>query len=127
MPNTSIMGNRIATVRTLGGIDIVLGLWLIVSPFLLGYANLTTPLWNSIIIGVAVAALAATQTSREGYRRGWTGWVNVVLGIWLIFSPFILGFADVTSALWNNIILGIAITVLAAWSALYSAPNNTQV
>lgn len=118
MPNTSIMGNRITTVRTVSGIDIVLGLWLVISPFILGYGNLATPMWNSVIVGIAVAALAASRTGGEGYRRAWPSWVNVVLGVWLIFSPFILGFAEVNAALWNNIILGIGVAVLAAWSAL---------
>ncbi len=43
--------------------NIVLGLWLIVAPFALGFTNLAGPMWNQIIVGLLVggAALAATM------------------------------------------------------------------
>lgn len=37
--------------------NVVLGLWLIAAPFVLSYAGTVAPLWNDIIVGVAVAAL----------------------------------------------------------------------
>ena len=40
-------------------------------------------------------------------------WVNAVLGIWLVFSPFALRFSRDPAALWNNICLGVAIITLA--------------
>ncbi|MBI4279481.1 MAG: SPW repeat protein [Armatimonadetes bacterium] len=42
-------------------------------------------------------------------------WVPVVLGLWLILSPFVLGFTGVGR--WNNILIGIAITTLGYMSA----------
>ena len=42
----------------------------------------------------------------------WARWANVVLGIWLVLSPFILGFAT-DQATWNNIIVGFLVLVLA--------------
>src|SRR3989344_4124610 len=126
MPNTSIMGNRMTTVKTVSGVDIVLGLWLIISPFILGYGNAATPMWNSVIVGVGVAILSGVRTTNDGVRQSWLSWVNVILGAWLLFSPFILGFADNVAALWNNIILGATIAVLAAWGALISTSRNNN-
>jgi hypothetical protein len=37
---------------------------------------------------------------------------NVVLGIWLILSPFILGYNS-SSAIWNSIIVGFLVMVFA--------------
>ncbi|HLC70009.1 MAG TPA: SPW repeat protein [Patescibacteria group bacterium] len=127
MPNTSIMGNRMTTVKTVSGVDIVLGLWLIISPFILGYGNAATPMWNSVIVGVGVAILSGVRTTNDGVRQSWLSWVNVILGAWLLFSPFILGFADNVAALWNNIILGATIAVLAAWGALISTSRNNNI
>lgn len=43
----------------------------------------------------------------------WEEWVNVVLGVWLILSPWILGFSGMTGAMWNAVIVGLLVGVLA--------------
>lgn len=43
-------------------------------------------------------------------------WWSVVLGIWLIISPFVLGFANAPTLLWNNIILGALVCIVAVSS-----------
>jgi hypothetical protein len=96
-------------------VNVVLGLWLIVSPWVLGYAVQTTPAWNAYVLGVviAVAAVAALVSF-----HAWEEWVNVALGAWLVVSPWILGFAASTTALWNQIVVGIIVGGLALWSAM---------
>jgi len=39
-------------------------------------------------------------------------WIFVLAGIWLIIAPFVLGYSDTTSALWNDIVLGIVVAVV---------------
>jgi hypothetical protein len=93
--------------------NLVLGLWLAISPWLLSYANEATPAWNAHAVGViiAVAALAALAAFQE-----WEEWVNVALGAWLVVSPYLLGFASLTAAFWNQIVVGLLVAVLAAWT-----------
>ena len=88
----------------LSGINSVLGIWLIISPFILGFAGNSVAEWNDIASGVAVALLAL----------GGASWVNVFMGIWLIISPFVLGFAGEPTLLWNNVILGALVGTVAA-------------
>jgi hypothetical protein len=45
-------------------------------------------------------------------------WVNFVLGLWLIVAPFALHYRDITGAMWNNVIVGIVIAILAIYRAL---------
>jgi hypothetical protein len=46
----------------------------------------------------------------------WQDWVNAILGIWVIITPY-LGMSD--SAIKSNlVIVGIVIVVLAVWSAM---------
>ncbi len=43
--------------------------------------------------------------------------VNILLGIWVAVSPFILGFTR-TAAMWNNLSVGIAlliVTLICIW------------
>jgi hypothetical protein len=45
-------------------------------------------------------------------------WVNFILGLWLIVAPFALVYRGISAALWDNVIVGIIIAVLAGWRAL---------
>lgn len=42
----------------------------------------------------------------------WATWANVILGIWLIISPFILNF-NTGQSIWNNIIVGFLVLIFA--------------
>jgi len=94
------------------GINILLGIWLIICPFLLGY-RLEVALWNDIILGILVAVIALTRTFGSGLAAA--SWINVVLGIWLIIAPFVLNYGAEATPKWNDIILGILI-IIFAWS-----------
>lgn len=105
-------------------INVVLGLWLVVSPWALGYATQTAPAWNAYVLGViiAVAAIAALVAFHT-----WEEWVSVVLGAWLVVSPWILGFTSLTAAFWNQIVVGLVVGVLALWSALTTHGRPARV
>ncbi len=97
--------------------NVALGLWVIISPFVLGFTGNQTARWNDIATGAAVALVAFSGGS----------WWNLILGIWLIISPFVLGFANAPVILWNNVILGVLIGIIAFVSvtnrpARYAAP-----
>lgn len=42
-------------------------------------------------------------------------WLCVIAGIWLIIAPFILGYSDNVTALWNDIILGLIVLGIGAF------------
>ena len=45
--------------------------------------------------------------------RKWQDWANLVLGLWLVLSPWILGFSGTSSATWNAVLLGLAVGPLS--------------
>lgn len=96
-------------------INLVLGIWLIVSPIALGYAAQTTPAWNAYAIGVVVAVLSAAALWQF---QKWEEWLSAVLGAWLVVSPWILGFGVGHVATWNQVIVGVLGGVLAFWSGV---------
>ena len=110
-------------VKTASGLDILAGLWLIISPFALQYSSLTIAVWNNILAGIAVALLASSRTVGDGYKNASPSWANVAIGLWLIISPFILGYTLESIAYWNTLISGIVVVILALWSSL-STPKN---
>ena len=94
-------------------LNLVLGLWMLVSPWLLDHVANAGATWNAVIVG-AIIALAALIALFQ--VRAWEEWTNVVLGVWLAISPWILGFSGLTAAMWNALIVGIVVAVLALWT-----------
>ncbi len=107
--------DKLAPHQWTDGANLILGVWLLISPWILSYVLGSVPAWNAHIVGivVGVAALAALVAFHK-----WEEWVNVVLGVWLIVSPFLLGYAMLANALWNQIIVGVLIGILALWTAV---------
>ncbi len=42
-------------------------------------------------------------------------WVQLVLGLWVLVSPWLIGFADISAALWSNVIVGALVAIFALW------------
>jgi hypothetical protein len=100
---------------------LALGLWLIASPWALGYAAQQTQAWNAWGIGavVTIAALAALIAFHK-----WEEWANAALGAWLIVSPFLLAFGTQAAATWNQIVVGALICILAVWAAMTTTEES---
>jgi len=81
---------------------------LFISPWLFKLTNSQgkIDLWvtSAVIIVLSLAAIIA--------YRDWEEWINVLMGAWLIGSPWLLGFAH-TRAMHLSIGFGIAIVLLA--------------
>jgi hypothetical protein len=94
-------------------VNLILGLWVLVSPWALGHQAETNPTWNAVILGILIAAVALFALFRV---MAWQEWVNLVLGIWLAISPWMLGFSGLVAAMWNALIVGAVVAVLALWA-----------
>ncbi|MCL4801457.1 MAG: SPW repeat protein [Burkholderiales bacterium] len=94
-------------------VNLIVGLWVLVSPWALGYAAEATPMWNAVVLGILVAAAALIALFRV---MAWEEWVNLALGVWLAVSPWLLGFSGLASAMWNALIAGAIVAVLALWA-----------
>lgn len=96
------------------GVMIVLGVWLFFSPFILQYSSfIGLAAWNSYILGVAVTAVAIIALATPHL---WEEWVNFILAIWIVVSPWVLAFSTNNIATVNHVILGILIGVDALWA-----------
>lgn len=106
--------------------NLALGLWLFVSPWVLGYADLRSAAWNSWTMGVVIAAVS---TAALILFSPWQEWVNVALGVWLLVAPWVMGFAGAenAAALWNHVVVGLAVGGLALWDALEHGAEDRVV
>src|SRR5512143_4066789 len=105
------------------GLNVLLSLWLIVSPFVLSFAG-STGMWIAVVTG-AIALICAWIRYNDPLSAPILSWVVVLLGIWLIAAPFLFGMAGVTALLWDYVVVGAGYILFGAWSALGYRPMMT--
>jgi hypothetical protein len=104
--------------------NLVLGLWVFISPWVLQQIMATgaeagsaatngAAAWNLYIVGIAIAALAGAALYAF---QAWEEWTNLALGAWLFASPWVLGFSSSALLMWNAVIVGALVVVLAGWA-----------
>lgn len=97
-------------------VNVLLGLWLSISPWVLGYrVEAPNAMWNALILGVAIFAFALIAVNMP---RVWEEWVNLILGLWMIISPWVVRFSSHRSAATNAVIVGIIVALLALGAML---------
>jgi hypothetical protein len=108
---------------TAGGVDVLAGLWLVLSPFILGFSG-TALSTSNVILGIAVTVIAIIQLSTN-MGSNWLGWLNGLFGLWVLVSPFILG-ALMAAAIWNNVIVGLVVVILSIWGTTSATIGHGQ-
>ncbi len=93
--------------------ELLLGLWMLASPWALAYAGEPGPMWNAVIFGILIGAVAVYAFFQV---FAWEEWTSVVFGAWLVISPWLLGFSGHMAAMLNAVIVGAVVFALALWT-----------
>jgi hypothetical protein len=96
-------------------VNALLGIWLILSPWVLGFQNVMVAVVSTMAIG---ALLIASSLEAMQVPQAWEEWMDVVLGAVLMLLPAVLGFDGVMPALLNALVTGGLVTALAIWVLL---------
>jgi len=97
---------------------LMLGSWLFLSPWLLQYitawpyTDQTAASWNSIIFGAAIVTFSLIALA-DMKNKNWEEWINLILGLWLLVSPWILGFYTHTLATGNMVVVGLIMATIS--------------
>lgn len=109
-------------IRVLSWAIALCGLWEfgdVVAPFVPGFGVVPAFVWNHIVTGlvliVAGAWAALTHSARTARRLAL---VAAAGGLWLIVAPLLLGPPEVAAGLWNDIVVGTLVVVLATAAAV---------
>jgi hypothetical protein len=101
-----------ATAKWQDWASFALGLWLAVSPWIVGYSEHEAATANAIVLGLALAlgshfecVACADEVRAE--------WLNLAAGIWLVCAPFTLEFGSTVAAA-NSVVVGAFVALLAA-------------
>ncbi|MBW7925864.1 MAG: SPW repeat protein [Burkholderiaceae bacterium] len=91
-------------------IEVALGLWLVASPFVLGLETTQAAAWSAMVAGVAIVTFAVDAFY---YPEIVEEWGNLAIGLLLLASPWLLGYAPVRIATINAVVCGVAIAALS--------------
>jgi hypothetical protein len=92
-------------------VNLVCAVLLFISPWILAFSGdvaATRAAWISGVV-VAIFAVAALAQFAE-----WEEWVSVLLGVWMIVAPWVVGFSTVGLAVAAFVVLGIVVALASA-------------
>jgi SPW repeat len=100
------------------GLVFLTGLYLAISPWVVGFAGLRSMAANDLITGVALALVGAGLASAYGRTHG-MAWVAPIVGIWTIITPWVIrgGVAATAGTIANNVATG-AVAVVVGLAAM---------
>lgn len=94
--------------------NLLLGLWMLFSPVVLGFAgDQPVATSNAVVLGAAIVLFAGIAVY---IPKVWEEAINVILGICLMVSPWALGFATHMTATTNAVIAGLLVAAFALWA-----------
>src|SRR6266545_7062836 len=108
-------------------VNLILGLWLITSPFALGYLSDYVPdanalramqernlpsfefrnlamTWSDVVSGVLIVIFSALSAS-PSRRHSWSQWLDASVGFWLFFAPLVF-WTPLPEAYANDTLIG---------------------
>lgn len=113
---SSFARNYAVQARTASGLNLLLGVWLMFSPWVFDYGGRSAAL-TGVTVGALIALLAGIRLAWLHNSAGLSG-INLLLAFWSAAAPWVYEYTINTGALWNSIFVGILVAVLAVWSAI---------
>ena len=96
--------------------NVVLGAWMIVSPWVLGFAGDGNPAATSAwTLGAAILVFAAMAAA---VPKAWEEAINILLGAALLASPWVLNFQGQSDPTSNAVVVGVLVAAFALWAML---------
>ena len=106
--------------------NLVLGLWLMVSPFVLVLLNqgVFRLLWEDIILGFGIATFSLCRLSSRRSAALADGLVGA-LGLITLINPILYHYFNVKVAAWNNLAVGSVVFILAIYQDRKDSESST--
>ncbi len=98
-----------------------LGLWMMVSPRVLHFASIhmgiqSSAIWSAWLAGAAIILVTLGSRFVVLAWNPWQDGTNVALGLWLMISPWVLGYAAEMTVRTNSLAVGFCVAALALWA-----------
>lgn len=90
----------------------LIGVWICASPWVLGFADQSAAMATHLALGAVLIAVALGATFLP---RAWEEWTEGAVGLALLLSPWVLGYAGMLAAMRNAAVSGVVVIALALW------------
>jgi SPW repeat len=90
--------------------SMALGLVIVISPWLAQTPGTQVATVNAMTIGALVIFIGALELQ---FVRRWEEWCEFALGVWLVISPWVLGYSGLATLTAMHVILGALVAALA--------------
>ena len=89
--------------------SLLLGVWLVLSPFALGFAG--AAVWITIVLGLFIILFAVEGFFIPSYLEEWG---EILLGLALVVAPLTVGYESVSATV-SSVVSGILVILLGVW------------
>ena len=106
----------------LNGTNAIVGLILLLSPWVFGFAATKSANWTAGTGGIVIGVISLAALAR---RAEWHEWVVLAAGLCLVVSPWVFDFAEVITATIIHIIVGglsVALAAIEIWRCRSTPP-----
>ena len=96
--------------------NLLLGLWLMSSPFVLGLIKqaVMNVLWEDLLLGFGIATFSLCRLiSKRGEEIAIADWIVTALGFLTLANPFLYSYFKMPLAAWNNVIIGSIVLIVS--------------
>lgn len=112
-------------VRAASVLDILSGLWLAVSPYVIDFGILDYSISsNNHVMGMIIVGLGIVRLFPRAFNMTGVSWYTGIIALWVTVSPWVLGYAREGAPATNNFFTGVVVLLLAVWS--YWATDTFQ-
>jgi hypothetical protein len=101
----------------------ILGAGLMLLPFLMGYTDVSTVLWSSIILGLIALGVSIYKGVTQDQAR-WEYIVVGIVGLLAVFAPFMFGFSTLTLVVWAFVIIGGVMAIFGGYEGFFARPQT---
>lgn len=101
------------------------GVWLFVAPWALGTSGDAASSQNAWVLGILLAGTAWWALGRPSDKT--PEWLQVLYGVWLFVSPWVLGFSGLAAASWNALLVGVGVFAVALWAVSEMASASKRM
>lgn len=92
-------------------LTLLVGIWLFITPWIFGFSH-TSFAWSPFIMGALVFLFSIWEIA-NGKIVAET--INLIIGIWIFISPWVLGFSHSANAAWIMFVCGAILILADVW------------
>jgi predicted anti-sigma-YlaC factor YlaD len=92
-------------MKRVSWITLILGIWLVISPFAFGSTVVNTAAGNNVVLGVLLIGSSWWILAASHDVTG-LSWFQMLCGVWLVVAPFVLQYGATRHSALNDVVVG---------------------